>query len=357
MKRAPETHAGPNRRTFMTGALSAPALVACANTAHADRSPDQPSETRFTRTNQMPAGDIYISHAYEEFSVDLGEVTMNFARAGDASKPALLLIPGQTESWWGFEKAMALLAPDFEVFAVDLRGQGRSTRTPGRYTLDNMGNDLVRFIQTVIQRPVITSGCSSGGLLSCWLSAYAPPELVRASHYEDAPFFASELTPKYGPTIRQAAGPFFFLMSRYLGDQWSVGDWEGYEKAMASLRGAFPPASDKETGPIPQNIKEYDPEWARAFYEGTVAQSCRHDTMLQHVKVPALFTHHARRVDPKTGNLMGATTDLQAEKVKELVTGAGQALTYVSLPDAAHAMHLADPPRFNTVLREWIAKL
>ena len=27
----------------------------------------------------------------------------------DASRPALLLIPGQTESWWGYEKALALL--------------------------------------------------------------------------------------------------------------------------------------------------------------------------------------------------------------------------------------------------------
>ena len=43
-----------------------------------------------------------------------------------------LLIPGQTESWWGYEQAMPLLAERFQVFAVDLRGQGRSTRTPGR---------------------------------------------------------------------------------------------------------------------------------------------------------------------------------------------------------------------------------
>ena len=71
---------------------------------------------------------------------------MNYATLGDPSSPALLLIPGQTESWWGYEAAMPRLAEHFEVFAVDLRGQGRSTRTPGRYTLDNMGNDLVRFI-------------------------------------------------------------------------------------------------------------------------------------------------------------------------------------------------------------------
>src|SRR5690242_7242144 len=114
----------------------------------------------------------YVPHAYPEDLFDTGEVRLNYATAGSADRPALLLIPGQTESWWGYEEAMGLLADDFEVFAVDLRGQGRSTRTPGRYTLDNFGNDLVPFVGGRIGRPTIVSGLSSGGLLAAWLSAY-----------------------------------------------------------------------------------------------------------------------------------------------------------------------------------------
>src|SRR6478736_1829412 len=97
----------------------------------------------------------YVDHSFVEQLVDTGEVQLNYGTVGGANGPALLLIPGQTESWWGYEKAMPLLAEHFQVFAVDLRGQGRSTRTPGRYTLDNMGNDLVRFIDLVIKRPTI----------------------------------------------------------------------------------------------------------------------------------------------------------------------------------------------------------
>ena len=84
--------------------------------------------------------------------------------AGSPDRPALLLIPGQTESWWGYEAALPLLAEHFQAYAVDLRGQGRSSRTPGRYTLDNIGNDLVRFIDGVIGRPTIVAGLSSGGV-------------------------------------------------------------------------------------------------------------------------------------------------------------------------------------------------
>src|SRR6516225_5029331 len=155
------------------------------------------------------ADETYVPHGVAEQQVDLGEVEMNYATLGDAAAPALLLIPGQTESWWGYEGAMPRLAEHFEVFAVDLRGQGRSSRTPGRYTLDNMGNDLVRFIEHVIKRPAFVSGLSSGGLLSAWLSAYAPPGTVRAALWEDPPFFSAELAASVGQNIKQSIGPMF----------------------------------------------------------------------------------------------------------------------------------------------------
>ncbi|HWD29595.1 MAG TPA: alpha/beta hydrolase [Rhizomicrobium sp.] len=293
----------------------------------------------------------FVPHAYEERLADLGEIAMNYAEAGSPSAPALLLIPGQTESWWGYEKAMALLAEDFHVFAVDLRGQGRSSWTPGRYTLDNMGNDLVRFIATVIGRPVVTSGCSSGGLLSGWLSAFALPGQLRGAVYEDPPFFSSETRPLIGQSIRQTIGPIFRHNATYLGDQWRVGDWEGMRRAAAISEVPFLRMIPFGPEP-PQNMKEYDPEWGRAFWEGTVAQSCAHETLLSQVKVPVLLTHHARNV-MENGNLMGALSDLQAAKVRELVTAAGAKIDYESLPDAAHAMHAADPERFAKVVGDW----
>lgn len=292
-----------------------------------------------------PATRTFVPHDFPEQTADLGEVAMNYVVAGEAAKPALLLIPGQTESWWGYEAAIKILAADFQVYAVDLRGQGRSTWTPGRYTLDNMGNDLVRFIATVVKRPVVTSGCSSGGVLSAWLSAYALPGQLRGAVCEDPPLFASELTPAYAPSIRQSVvGPIFERFSTFLGDQWRVGDWRGF------TNGGGQPEP-------PQNLREYDPEWARAFVEGTVAASCRHERMLGSAKVPMLLTHHIRHVDEDTGRLMGALTDLQARRAGDLIKGAGQPFDYVSLPDAAHAMHAAQPERFASVVRDWAQKL
>jgi pimeloyl-ACP methyl ester carboxylesterase len=172
---------------------------------------------------------------------------------------------------------MAILDKEFQVFAVDLRGQGRSTWTPRRYTLDNMGNDLVRFIALAIKRPVIVSGNSSGGVLAAWLAAFSMPGQIRGAHVEDPPLFASEVTPLCGRAIRQSVvGPMFAQMSKYLGDQWSIADWKGMLAARAN-----DPSPVNRMLPMPdepaQRLKEYDPEWARAFIEGTVAKSCPHD--------------------------------------------------------------------------------
>ena len=301
----------------------------------------------------------YVRHSFPEQTFNLGEVEMNYAVAGGDNRPALLLIPGQTESWWGYESAMPLLAERFQAFAVDLRGQGRSTRTPGRYTLDNMGNDLVRFIDGVIGRPVIVSGLSSGGVLSAWLSAYAKPGQIRAVLYEDPPLFTSEVNPACGPSLRQAVGAMFALWSKYLGDQWCIGDWDAMLAAAprelpAWLAGLFSAVAGSEP---PQNLKEYDPEWGRAFWTGTVAASCDHARMLSSVKVPVLLTHHFRHVDETTGVFMGALSDLQAARARELISACGQRVDYQSFPGMGHAMHEQDPQLFTRTLFDWAESL
>lgn len=301
--------------------------------------------------------DTFVPHAFEEHLVDLGEVRMNYVRVGSGDKPALLLIPGQTESWWGYEAALPKLALHFEAFAVDLRGQGRSTWTPRRYTLDNMGNDLVRFIDLVIRRPTIVSGLSSGGVLSAWLSAYAKPGQVRGAHYEDPPLFSSELNPACGGSIRQGLGPLFALFNKYLGDQWSVNDWKGLRAAAPTeLPGWLRILAPQADAP-PQNLREYDPEWARAFASGMVAASCDHERMLASVKVPVLLTHHFRMLDEQTGGVRGALSDVQAQRVRELIAAAGQPVEYVSLPTMGHSLHGQDPDQFVDILSAWTEKL
>ena len=310
--------------------------------------------------------DLFVPHGFGEHVVDLGEVRMNYAVAGDSAAPALLLIPAQTESWWGYEAAMRLLADRFQVFAVDLRGQGRSSWTPGRYTLDIFGNDLVRFIDIVIGRPVVVAGLSSGGTVAAWLSAYAAPGQIVAAMFEDSPLFASELHPATGQSIRQGIGPMFSLWHKWLGPQWSIGNWDGMLAAMptelpasilAGLAAMAPAGSEQVPAGPPQALKEYDPEWGAAFVSGAATAASDHATLLSQVKVPVLFTHHFHTVDASTGALMGAISDLQVQRVRDLVSGAGNRFTYRSFPEMPHSMHGYAPDVYAATLLAWFDEL
>ncbi len=55
--------------------------------------------------------------------------------------------------------------------------------------------------------------------------------------------------------------------------------------------------------------------------------------------------------------LMGAISDVQAGKVRELVEGAGQPFDYRSFPQMGHAMHAQDPQLFAATLTEWAMAL
>jgi pimeloyl-ACP methyl ester carboxylesterase len=220
----------------------------------------------------------------------------------------------------------------------------------------NIGNDLVRFIDTVIGRPTWVSGLSSGGVLSAWLSAYAKPGQVRAALYEDPPLFASEIRPAMGPGIRQCIGPVFDLWSAYLGDQWSIGAWDAMREAapdrLPEWMKGFPVPAEP-----PQNLKEYDPEWGRSFWTGTVAASCDHERMLRSVKVPVLLTHHLRFTNEANGFLFGAMSDQQAQRVQDCLRSAGVRVEYRSFPDVGHSMHGERPDLYVDTLLEWVASL
>jgi pimeloyl-ACP methyl ester carboxylesterase len=162
--------------------------------------------------------------------------------------------------------------------------------------------------------------------------------------------------------MRQGLGPYFALLSKYLGDQWSIGDWAGFLAAgavadlapMVQVRTRALAAAGAEP---PQNFKEYDPEWGRACATGTISAGCDHGRMLRQVRCPVLLTHHSWEIDEATGNLNGALAGQQARRVQELITAAGQPITYRTFPTMPHSMHRTDPALYARTLLEWASRL
>ncbi|MBD2040752.1 alpha/beta fold hydrolase [Microcoleus sp. FACHB-672] len=89
-------------------------------------------------------------------------------------RPPLLLIHGFGASTDHWRKNVADLAADFDVWAIDLLGFGRSAKPDQLYSGDLWRDQLHEFITEVIGEPAILVGNSLGGYASLCVAAQRP---------------------------------------------------------------------------------------------------------------------------------------------------------------------------------------
>jgi len=98
-----------------------------------------------------------------------------YCQAGDpGGAPPLLLVHGfgaSTEHW---RKNIAELSAEFEVWAIDLLGFGRSAKPPWRYSGDLWQAQLRDFINSRLERPAVLVGNSLGGYAVLRAAAHHP---------------------------------------------------------------------------------------------------------------------------------------------------------------------------------------
>src|SRR5262245_34535724 len=84
---------------------------------------------------------------------------------------------------------MTAFAADWRVYALDLRGHGRSGRAPGAYRAVDYAADVVAFLRRRVGQPAVVVGHSLGAIVAIAVAADAP-EAVRAVVLEDPPLRA-----------------------------------------------------------------------------------------------------------------------------------------------------------------------
>jgi pimeloyl-ACP methyl ester carboxylesterase len=302
---------------------------------------------------------------FAERTFDTGEVKLNYAE-GPKSGPPLLLIPGQSMPWQSYQRVLPELSRRFHVFAVDVRGHGRSGWTPGRYTFQNMGRDFAALLRDVVRAPAIVSGNSSGGVIAVWLAAYAP-ELVRGIIPEDPPLFSCEWPRLRDDTwvykffevcVEALARPEGKDLARFFSrleipTQGSTRLIK-FPRPLAVLVGGLIRVYRllRPTGPVDlpflplqvrlfvKGLSEYDPEFTRAFLDGSPGEGFSHEEALKRVKCPLLLLQAHSFRHPTLG-LVGAMDDEDVRRVLSLVPQA----EHVHLA-AAHQIHVDQPERF-----------
>lgn len=112
-------------------------------------------------------------------------VTINYAE-GPPSGPPLVLLHGGGDRWQSFLPVIPGLVMRWHIYALDLRGHGKSGRVPGQYRPEHYVADVVAFLERQLAECVILFGHSLGGWIALMAAAECP-EKVQALILGDPP--------------------------------------------------------------------------------------------------------------------------------------------------------------------------
>jgi len=312
---------------------------------------------------------------FEENIFDTGEVKLHYLVGPNNGIP-LVLIPAQGLSLESYQRVFVPLSKDFQVFAADVRGHGKSSWTTGEYNFPNMGRDFKSLLENVIQRPAIISGNSSGGLIALWLAANVSDK-VRGVILEDTPVFSAEW-PRLrddcwvyrafkhsaetigSPQGRNLAAFFKSIEIPIDGKQkviqfpnWLTGVISIMIRFYQWLRPDKPvdlPLLPVETRMMIKSLSEYDPDFTKAFVDGRACKGFDHAEALSKIKCPLLVLQANWFRDARFG-LVGAMDDKDIKRLRLLVPHA-----HYKRITSGHMIHFEKPDQYIKIVKEFAAK-
>ena len=106
-------------------------------------------------------------------SLDTARGAFRVTVDGDAAAPALILSNslGTTLEMW--DPQVAAFAKDHRLIRYDARGHGGSPVTPGPYTFDDLGQDVLAVLDALGIERAAFCGISMGGHTGLWLGIHA----------------------------------------------------------------------------------------------------------------------------------------------------------------------------------------
>ena len=105
------------------------------------------------------------------------QAQIHYALEGDSAKPALFLSNslGADLSMW--DSQIPEFSKSFRVLRSDTRGHGKSSVTPGPYSIEQLAKDVLALADSQQFECFHFCGLSMGGQIGMWLAANAPQRL------------------------------------------------------------------------------------------------------------------------------------------------------------------------------------
>jgi pimeloyl-ACP methyl ester carboxylesterase len=114
--------------------------------------------------------------------IDVGEVTLHVALAGEGSGPLVVLLHGFPELWWSWRYQIpALLAAGFRVAAPDLRGYNLSDQPPlvSDYGIGHLVADIDGLIRALGEEKAHVVAHDWGAMVAWELTMTRPERVSR----------------------------------------------------------------------------------------------------------------------------------------------------------------------------------
>jgi pimeloyl-ACP methyl ester carboxylesterase len=111
---------------------------------------------------------------------------LSYSEQGDRSDPALVLLPGPTDSWRSYESVLERIPSSTRTIAVSLRGHGDSEKPATGYRVEDFAGDVVGLLDAMhIEHAVLAA--HSGSCLVARRVALDRPERVAGLVLEASP--------------------------------------------------------------------------------------------------------------------------------------------------------------------------
>ena len=189
----------------------------------------------------------HMSHYQDFWYTSADQLRLYTRDYGDQSKPTTLVcIPGLTRNSADFEELCGLLAHNYRILAVDLRGRGQSAYDPNpqNYHPGVYALDIVALLDAAAVDQAIFIGTSLGGLVSMILAA-TEPDRVQAIVLNDV---GPQLNPEGLARIQS-----------YLTDYTEVQNWdEAIARTRATQEPALPGLTEQEWAQFTRRLYRED---------------------------------------------------------------------------------------------------
>jgi len=108
---------------------------------------------------------------------ELPDARIHYEIAGPAAAPVIVFSNslGATLSMWDLQAAA--FSDRFRVLRYDTRGHGKSSTTPGPYSIEQLSRDVLAMLDILDLDRVHFCGLSMGGQIGQWLGLNAAPRL------------------------------------------------------------------------------------------------------------------------------------------------------------------------------------